>query len=93
MATPSQDISELPVRIYSDDIQRTHMGSWVSQVALVVKNPAANAGDVRDTGLTPGWGSSPGERSGNPRQYSCLENSMDRGAWRAIVYGITESQA
>ena len=51
-----------------------------SQVVLVVKNPPANAGDVRDVGLIPGWGRSPGEGHGNPLQYSCLENPMDRGA-------------
>ena len=68
------------------------MGSWVSQVALGVKNPPANAGDIKDTGLIPGWGRSSGERNDNPLQHSCLENSMDGGAWRAIVYGITESQ-
>ena len=47
-----------------------------------VKNPPANA---LDTGLLPGWGRSPGEGNGNPLQYSCLENPMDRGAWRATV--------
>ena len=47
----------------------------------VVKNPPANAGDV---GLIPGLGRSPGEGNGNPLQYSCLENPMDRGAWQAI---------
>ena len=51
-----------------------------SQVVLVVKNPPANAGDVRDVGSIPGWGRSPGEGHGNPLQYSCLENPMDRGA-------------
>ena len=50
-----------------------------SQVVLVVKNPPANVGDVRDTDLIPGWGRSPGEGNGNPLQYSCLENPMDRG--------------
>ena len=52
----------------------------------VVKNPPANAGD---TGLIPGLGRSPGEGSGNPLQYSCLENSMDRGAWRATELDMT----
>ena len=52
----------------------------VSQVALVVKNPPANAGDIRDMGLIPGLGRSPGGRYDNPLQYSCLENPMDRGA-------------
>ena len=60
---------------------------WASQVALVVKNPTANTGDVRDMGLIPGLGRSPGGGNGNPLQYSCLEKSMDRGAWRATVLG------
>ena len=55
------------------------MNVWVSQVA-VVKNPA-NAGDA---GLIPGSGRSPGKQHGNPFQYSCLENPMDRGNWQAM---------
>ena len=55
-----------------------------SQVALVVKNLTANAGDIRDTDMTPGSGRSPEGGRGNPLQYSCLENSFDRGAWQAI---------
>ena len=51
---------------------------------LVVKNPPANAGDARDKGSVPRWGRSPGGGHGNPHQYSCLENPMDRGAWWAI---------
>ena len=51
-----------------------------SQVATVVKNPPANAGDRRDVGSIPGSGRSPGEGNGNPLQYSCLENSRERGA-------------
>ena len=51
----------------------------------------ANAGDIRDTGLIPGSGRSPGQGNGNPLQYSCLENSKDRGTWRAIAHGVTES--
>ena len=58
----------------------------------VVKNPAANAGDTRDMGLIPGLGRSPGEGNGNPLQYSCLENPMDRGAWWAVVLGVANSQ-
>ena len=58
---------------------------------LVVKNPAANAGDVRDTPSIPGSGRSPGEGNGNPLQYSCLENPTDRGAWGAIVHGVAKS--
>ena len=52
-----------------------------SQEALVVKKPPASAGGIRDLGSIPGSGRSPGEGNGNPLQYSCLENLMDRGAW------------
>ena len=62
-----------------------------SQVALVVRNPPANAGDLRDTGLIPVSGRSPGGRHGNPLRFSCLENPMDRGAWGATVHGIAKS--
>ena len=57
----------------------------------VVKNASANVGDTRDVGLIPGSGRSPGGGNGNPLQYSCLENPMDRGAWWATVHGVTES--
>ena len=57
----------------------------------VVKNPPANAGRVKDTGSIPGLGRSPGGGHGNLLQCSCLENSMDRGAWRDIVHGVAES--
>ena len=60
---------------------------WVSQVAVVVKNLPANAGYVRDTDLIPGSGRSAGEGHGNPLQYSCLQNPMDRGAWWVAVHG------
>ena len=63
-----------------------------SQVALAVKNPPANAGDARDAGLIPGWGRSPGGGHGNPLQYSCLENPMDRGVWQAMVHRVTKIQ-
>ena len=56
-----------------------------------VKNPPANAGDVRDLSLTPGLGRFPGEENDNPLQYSCLENSMNRGAWWAIILGVAKS--
>ena len=62
-----------------------------SQVALVVKNPTANAGDIRDTGSIPGLGGSPGGENSNSLQYSCLENPMDRGAWWATVHGVAKS--
>ena len=57
-------------------------------MVLVVKNPPAKAGDIRDAGSIPGSGNSPGEENGNPFQYSCLENPMDRGAWWATVHGL-----
>ena len=56
----------------------------------VIKNPPAKAGDTRDMGSIPGWGRSPGGGNGNPLQHSCLENSMDRGAWRATVHGVAK---
>ena len=59
---------------------------------IVVKNLSANAGDARDVGSIPGLGRSPGEGNGNPLQYSCLGNSMDRGAWWAIVHGVVNNQ-
>ena len=55
-----------------------------------VKNPPANAGDVRDVDSIPGLRRSLGRGNGNPLQYSCLENLMDRGAWRATVLGLQE---
>ena len=61
-----------------------------SQVVLVVKNPPANIGDIRDAGSFPGSGRSPGGEHGNLLQYSCLENPMDRGAWWLTLLGITK---
>ena len=55
-----------------------------------VKNPRASARDTRDTVSIPESGRSPGGEDGNPLPYSCLENSMDRGAWRATVHGVAE---
>ena len=57
----------------------------------MVKNPSANAGVVRDAGSIPGLGRSPGDGHGNPLQYSCLRNPMDRGAWRAMVHRVARS--
>ena len=61
-----------------------------SPCGLVVKNQPANAGDAEDMGSIPGSGRSPGGVNGNPLQYSCLENPMDRGAWRASVGGVAK---
>ena len=74
-------------------IQRSYI-NWVPvrhQVALVVKNPPANAGDERDMGSIPGSGRFPGRGHGNPLQYAYLENPMDRGAWKTTVHRIAES--
>ena len=66
------------------------MVAMTSQVALAAKNLPANAGDL---GSIPGLGRSLGEGNGNPLQYSCLDNPMDKGAWRATLHGITKSRA
>ena len=57
-----------------------------------LKNPPGDIGDTRNGISSPGSGRCPGEGNGNPLQCSCLENAMDRGAWRAAVHGVTESQ-
>ena len=66
------------------------MITGASQVVLLVKNPPANAGDARGTGLIPGWGRSLGGGHGNPLWYSCLENPTDREAWQVIVHRVTK---
>ena len=60
-------------------------------MAQLVKNLPPGAGDIRDAGSNPGSGRSPGETNDNPLQYSCLENSIERGALQATVQGVTES--
>ena len=67
------------------------MVMWDFQVVLVVKNPPANGGDIRDVGSVSGLGRFPGGGHGNPLQYSCLENPMDRGTWWATVHRVSES--
>ena len=69
--------------------QQTNTGS---PMALVVKNRPANAGDARDSGTIPGSGRSPAGGNGNPLQYSCLENSRDRGTWQGVVKGAAKSR-
>ena len=61
-------------------------------MALLVKNLPTSAGDRRDVGSVPGLGRSPGGGHGNPLQYSCLENPMDRGAWKTTVLRVEKSQ-
>ena len=78
---------------YSISGKRSGIGPRrASQVALEVKNPPGNVGDIRDADSIPASGRSPQEGNGNPLQYSCLENSIDRGAWWATVRGVTKSQ-
>ena len=77
-------------------LSRVSENIWIlvtraSQVALVVKNLPASWGDTRDVGLIPGSERSPGVGNGNPLQYSCLGNLMDRGSWRVTVYRIAKS--
>ena len=69
-----------------------HHLPWPSQVVPVVKNPPANAGDIRDKGLIPGLGRFPGGGHGNPLQYSCLENPIVRGAWCVTVRSVAQSR-
>ena len=71
------------------DLARAVPSLWAFKVAVVVKNLPANAGDAD---MIPGLGRSPGGGHGNPLQYSCPENHMDRGAWRAAVHGATKSR-
>ena len=66
--------------------------SRASQVVLVVKNPTASVGEARDMSSIPGLERSPGGGHGNPLQYSCLENPMDRGAWWATVHWVAKTQ-
>ena len=69
----------------------TGTDTWASQVALAVKNPPSNAGNIKDSSLIPGLGRSPEDGHGNPPQHSCLENPMNRGAWWATVHRVTKS--
>ena len=64
---------------------------WASQVALVVKNPPASSGNIRDIDSVPQWGGFPRGGHGNPLQYFCLENPMDRGAWWATVHRVAKN--
>ena len=78
-------------QLLASPIRASYEKHGASQMVLLVKNPPADARDVRDAGWIPGLGRSPGEGHGNPLQYSCLENRMDRGAWWPTVHGVTES--
>ena len=90
--SPKRVIFKLFLKRGFKKIEGTYSGKWASQVALVVKNPPANAGDARDMGSIPGLRRFPGGGHGNPLQYFCLENPKDRRAWQATVHGVTKSQ-
>ena len=80
--------------IGKEETDRHEFGSfWASQVSLVVKNPPANAGDVRDVRSIPGSGRLPRGGHGNPLQYSYLENLMDKGAWQDTVHEVSKDLA
>ena len=68
-------------------VTQLDMTEATKSAATAAKNLPANAGDI---GLIPGMRTSPGEENGNPLQYSCLENSLDRGAWWAVVHGVAK---
>ena len=79
-------------RVKLGSLGRAVIKDGASPVALVVKKLPANAGDLRDSGSIPGLGRLPGGGYGNPLQYSCLENLMDRGTWRATVHRAAKSR-
>ena len=84
------------VCLFMTDVLRAASGHAYSALrgfpgVAVVKNPPANAGDTRDAGSIPELGTSPGRGHGNPLQYSCLENPMDREAWRATIHRVTQN--
>ena len=71
---------------------QTGTGAWASHVALVAKSLPANTGNIRHAGLVPEQGRSPGGGHGNPFQYSCLENPMDKETWQATIHRVAKSQ-
>ena len=79
-------------RIFCSILMQISAAAKYHEVALVVKNLPANTGDVGDTDSIPGLGGSSRGGNGNPRQYSCLENLMDRAAWWATVQGVAKSR-
>ena len=78
-----------PSLIFATVCSQTYRGA--SQVALLLKNTPATAGDIRDAGSIPGSGRFPAGGHSNPLQYSCLENPMDRGAWGSTVHSVAQS--
>ena len=89
---PGGATSPLSGNVLGLQILKSYLKPRASQVAVVVKNMPATEGDMRDLGLIPGWGRSHGEGNGNPLQYSCLENPIDRGVWRGTIHRVAQSQ-
>ena len=81
----------MPLHLYKGNILGLYTEKRGFPDGSVVKNPPANAEDARKAGSIPGSGRSPGEGNGNPLQYSCLENSMDRETWWATVHVVAET--
>ena len=82
---------EVITKMHSIFLKCKHKTEEASQLSLVAKNLPGNAGDIKDMGLIPGLGRSLGGGHGSPLQYSCLENVIDRGIWRATIYEVTKS--
>ena len=87
-------LSEMEKEQVGKEVKRSalHCTGQASQMVLVVKNLPANAGDIRDVSSIPGLGRSPGGRRGNPLQYFCLQNTMNRGAWQATVHSVAKNR-
>ena len=86
-----QELNKYPVTGFLTDTWRRTVISMCFPGDSVVKNLPAQARDAKDVGSIPGSGSAPGRGNGNPLQYSCLENRVDRGAWWATVHGVAKS--
>ena len=81
------------IRGQKELVSEKKVTGWTCQGVLMVKNPPTKAGDLTDIDSIPGSGRSPGGGHGNPLQYSCLENPMDRGAWQATVHRVAKSRS
>ena len=90
-ATLERETQALPPTLWIK-YTRALINTAMVKILQVVKNPPAKAGELRDAGLIPGSERSPGGEHGNPLQYSCLENPMDRGAWWATVHGVAKAK-
>ena len=86
------ELAKESLNLQTVEILQSYEETWAFQVALVVKNLPDNAGDTGDMDSIPGSGRSPGGGHGNPLQYFCLENPLNRGAWWATVHRVAKSQ-